>query len=101
MLLVLFVLLTSKKSRLLKSTACLGKAIPFAFHMLFVLFWLILLVKTLYWHMGLASTLASTCIRAFKTCDLLMAYAAALHRSQFRVFSFSVVLFKDTARLVR
>src|SRR6266850_6085161 len=29
-----FVLLTSKKSKLLKSTACLGKAIPFTFHIL-------------------------------------------------------------------
>lgn len=40
-------------------------------------------------------------IRAYKTCDLLISYAAALHRSQSRVFSFSVVLFEDTARLVR
>jgi hypothetical protein len=34
-LFVLFVLLISKKSKLLKSTACLGKAIPITFHILF------------------------------------------------------------------
>ena len=31
----------------------------------------------------------------------LVAYASAVHRSQFRVFSFSIVLFGDTGRLLR
>jgi Fungal protein kinase len=37
----------------------------------------------------------------YKTCGQLIAYAAAIHRFQFRVFSFSIVLFDDTARLLR
>ena len=37
----------------------------------------------------------------YKTCGQLIAYAAAVHRSQFRVFSYSIVLFDDTARLLR
>ncbi|KAI0295342.1 hypothetical protein B0F90DRAFT_1927599, partial [Multifurca ochricompacta] len=35
---------------------------------------------------------------AYKTCGQLIAYASALHRAQFRIFSFSVVLFGDTGR---
>ena len=38
---------------------------------------------------------------AYKICGQLLAYASALHRSQFRVFSFAVVLFGDTGRLLR
>ncbi|KAI0291947.1 hypothetical protein B0F90DRAFT_304810 [Multifurca ochricompacta] len=38
---------------------------------------------------------------AYKTCGQFIAYASALHRAQFRVFSFSVVLFGDTGRLFR
>ena len=38
---------------------------------------------------------------AYKTCGQLIAYATALHRSQFRVFSFSIALFGDTGRLLR
>jgi hypothetical protein len=37
----------------------------------------------------------------YRTCGQLIAYAAALHRFQFRVFSFSIVLFDDTARFFR
>lgn len=37
----------------------------------------------------------------YKTSGQLIAYATALHRFQFRVFSFSVVLFDDSARLLR
>jgi len=36
-----------------------------------------------------------------RTCGQLIAYSSALHRSQFRVFSFSVFLFGDTGRLLR
>jgi hypothetical protein len=32
---MLFLLVASKKSKNLKSTACLGQAIPFTFHILF------------------------------------------------------------------
>jgi len=39
--------------------------------------------------------------KGYKTCNLLIAYASALHRSQFRIFSFSVVLFEDNVRLLR
>ena len=39
--------------------------------------------------------------KGYKTCNLLIAYATALHRSQFRIFSFSVVTFEDNARLLR
>jgi len=38
---------------------------------------------------------------AYKICGQLLAYASALHSSQFRVFSFAVVLFGDTGRLLR
>lgn len=38
---------------------------------------------------------------AQKICGQLVAYASELHRSQFRVFSFAVVLFGDTGRLLR
>jgi len=38
---------------------------------------------------------------AYKTCGQLVAYASELHRSQFRIFSFAVVLFGDTGRLLR
>jgi Fungal protein kinase len=38
---------------------------------------------------------------AYKTCGQLIAYATALHRSQFRVFSFSIALFGDAGRLLR
>ena len=38
---------------------------------------------------------------AYKICGQLIAYAAALHHSQFRVFSFGIVLFGDTGRLLR
>ena len=38
---------------------------------------------------------------AYKTCGQLIAYATALHRSQFRVFSFSIALFGDTGRFLR
>ncbi|KAI0247322.1 hypothetical protein BJV78DRAFT_1246563, partial [Lactifluus subvellereus] len=40
-------------------------------------------------------------VGAYKTCGQLIAYATALHRSQFRVFSFSIALFGDTGRLLR
>ena len=39
--------------------------------------------------------------KGYKTCNLLITYASALHRSQFRVFSFSVVMFEDNVRLLR
>jgi len=39
--------------------------------------------------------------KGYKTCNLLIAYATALHRSQFRIFSFSVVTFEDNVRLLR
>src|SRR6266852_8327340 len=38
---------------------------------------------------------------AYKICGQLIAYATALHHSQFRVFSFGVVLFGDKGRLLR
>jgi hypothetical protein len=38
---------------------------------------------------------------AYKICGQLLAYASELHRSQFRNFSFAVVLFGDTGRLLR
>ena len=38
---------------------------------------------------------------AQKICGQLVAYASKLHRPQFRVFSFAVVLFGDTGRLLR
>jgi Fungal protein kinase len=38
---------------------------------------------------------------AYRICGQLLAYASALHRSQFRVFSFAVVLFGNTGRLLR
>jgi len=38
---------------------------------------------------------------AYKTYSRLISYAVALHRSQFRVFSFSIVVFEETARLLR
>lgn len=38
---------------------------------------------------------------AYKICGQLISYASALHRSQFRVFSFAVVLFGDSGRLLR
>jgi hypothetical protein len=87
-LFVLFVLLTSKTSKLLKSTACLEKAIPFTIHILFffltiIIYFLceltcmsyLLVINQLYFlyffgliclckqstcMMGLASTLTST-----------------------------------------
>jgi Fungal protein kinase len=40
-------------------------------------------------------------VSAYKTCGQLIAYATALHRSQFRIFSFSIALFGDTGRLLR
>jgi hypothetical protein len=39
--------------------------------------------------------------RAYKTCGQLIAYATAVHRSQFRVFSFSIAIFGETVRLLR
>jgi hypothetical protein len=38
---------------------------------------------------------------AYKNCGQLIAYATALHHSQFRVFSFGVVLFGEKGRLLR
>ena len=38
---------------------------------------------------------------AYKICGQLIAYATALHHSQFRVFSFGVVLFGEMGRLLR
>ena len=38
---------------------------------------------------------------AQRICGQLVAYASELHRSQFRVFSFAVVLFGNTGRLLR
>ena len=38
---------------------------------------------------------------AQRICGRLFAYASELHRSQFRVFSFAVVLFGNTGRLLR
>ncbi|KAH9975124.1 hypothetical protein BGW80DRAFT_1204651, partial [Lactifluus volemus] len=38
---------------------------------------------------------------AYKTCGQLIAYASAIHRSQFRVFSFSIAIFGDTGRFLR
>jgi len=38
---------------------------------------------------------------AYKTCGQVIGYATAHHRSQFRVFSFSVVVVEDTFRLLR
>ncbi|KAI0297805.1 hypothetical protein B0F90DRAFT_1819123 [Multifurca ochricompacta] len=38
---------------------------------------------------------------AYKICGQLLAYASALHRSQFRFFSFSVIIFSESARLLR
>jgi len=39
--------------------------------------------------------------RTYKTCGQLIAYASALHRSQIRVFSFSIAIFGDSCRLLR
>jgi hypothetical protein len=38
---------------------------------------------------------------AYKICGQLIAYATALHHSQFRVFSFGIVLFGEKGRLLR
>jgi hypothetical protein len=38
---------------------------------------------------------------AYKICGQLIAYATALHHSQFRVFSFGVILFGEMGRLLR
>ena len=38
---------------------------------------------------------------AYKTCGQLIEYATSHHRSQFRVFSFSVAVIEDTFRLLR
>ncbi|KAH9174774.1 hypothetical protein EDB89DRAFT_1904348 [Lactarius sanguifluus] len=38
---------------------------------------------------------------AYRVSGQLIAYTSAIHRSQFRVFSFSVVLFGNTGRLLR
>jgi hypothetical protein len=38
---------------------------------------------------------------AYETCGQLISYAAALHHSQFRVFSFGVFLFGEKGRLLR
>ena len=38
---------------------------------------------------------------AYKICGQLIAYATALHHSQFRVFSFGVILFGEKGRLLR
>jgi hypothetical protein len=38
---------------------------------------------------------------AYKTCGQFIEYATSHHRSQFRVFSFSVAVFEDTFRLLR
>jgi Fungal protein kinase len=38
---------------------------------------------------------------AYKTCEQFLAYATALHHSQFRVFSFGVFLFGEKGRLLR
>jgi Fungal protein kinase len=40
-------------------------------------------------------------VGSYKTCGQLIAYATALHRSQFRLFSFSIALFGDTGRFLR
>jgi hypothetical protein len=40
-------------------------------------------------------------IRDYKICGQLIAYARAIHCHQFRIFSFSVAMFQDTARLLR
>ena len=40
-------------------------------------------------------------IRDYKICGQLIAYARAVHRYQFRIFSFSVARFEDTVRLLR
>ena len=39
--------------------------------------------------------------RAYKACGQLISYATAVHRSQFRLFSFSIALFGENARLLR
>lgn len=41
----------------------------------------------------------TTC--AYKACGQLISYASGIHRSQFRVFSFSIALFGKTGRLLR
>ena len=38
---------------------------------------------------------------AYKICGQLIAYATALHHSQYRIFSFAVVLFGEQGRLLR
>lgn len=38
---------------------------------------------------------------AYKTCGQLISYASGIHRFQFHVFSFSIVPFGDTGRLLR
>ncbi|KAH9992537.1 hypothetical protein BJV74DRAFT_884660 [Russula compacta] len=38
---------------------------------------------------------------SYNICGQLLSYASALHRSQFRVFSFAIVLFGDKGRLLR
>ncbi|KAH9978918.1 hypothetical protein BGW80DRAFT_1165586 [Lactifluus volemus] len=38
---------------------------------------------------------------AYRICGQLVSYASAVHQSQFRVFSFSIVLFGNTGRLLR
>jgi len=38
---------------------------------------------------------------AYKTCGQLISYASGIHRSQFRVFSFSIALFGEIGRLLR
>jgi Fungal protein kinase len=38
---------------------------------------------------------------AYRICGQLVAYTSALHRSQFRIFSFSIILFGGTGRLLR
>lgn len=38
---------------------------------------------------------------AYRICGQLVAYASAVHQSQFRVFSFSIVLFGNSGRLLR
>ena len=40
-------------------------------------------------------------LSAYRICGQLVAYASTVHRHQFRVFSFSIVLFGDTGRLLR
>jgi hypothetical protein len=52
-------------------------------------------------HADTVSSHVGWTISAYKICGQLIAYATALHRSQFRAFSFSIAFFGDTCRLLR